>query len=148
MVSNKSDAHKTIYDSYDLELASTLIKNVEHENASKNHILSNKIEFDFENDFDKPQLYKQFVADNCKGCSSTSLIDYAYNKIFKKLTTKEDYLKVSDEKIYIDLGRSKGYTSELKKKIARNDNDVRVTINLKTTAVNKNEAKSDMLFSR
>ena len=29
LVYNKSDAHKTIYDSYNLELALTLIKNVE-----------------------------------------------------------------------------------------------------------------------
>ena len=36
-----------------------------------------------------------------------SLIDYAYNKIFQELTTEEDYLQDSDEKIYIDLGRSK-----------------------------------------
>ena len=36
LVYDKCDAHKTIYNSYDLELASTLIKNVEIENALKN----------------------------------------------------------------------------------------------------------------
>ena len=82
MVYEKSDAHKTIYDSYDLEVASTLIKNVELENAS------NDIDFDFENDFEKQQLYKQFVAYNCKGCSSAPLIDYAYNKTFQELTNE------------------------------------------------------------
>ena len=69
MVYDKSDAHKTIYDSYNLELASTLMKNVELENALNNNRLSNEIDFDFENDFDKQQLYKQFLAYNCKGCS-------------------------------------------------------------------------------
>ena len=108
MVYDKNDAHKTIYDSCDLQLASTLIKTVELENASNNYSLSKHLDFDFENDFDKHQLYKQFVAYNCKGCSSTPLIDYAYNKIFQQLKTEEDYLKDSDEKIYIDLGRSKG----------------------------------------
>ena len=98
---------KQFYDSYNLELTSTLIKNVEHENASSNYSLSNDKDFDFENDFDKQQLYKQFVAYNCKGCILASLIDYAYNKIFQELTTEEDYLQDSDEKIYIDLGRSK-----------------------------------------
>ena len=53
MVYDKSDAHKTIYDSYNLELTSALIKNVEHENASSNYSLSNDKDFDFENDFDK-----------------------------------------------------------------------------------------------
>ena len=93
LVYDKSDAHKTIYDSYDLELALSLIKIVQPENASNNYSLSNKIDFDFENDFDKQQCYKQFVAYNCKGCSSASLIDYGYNKIFQELTTEEDYLK-------------------------------------------------------
>ena len=64
MVYNKSDAHKTIYDSYGLELASTLIKNAELEKAPNNYNLSNDIDFDFENGFDKQQLYKQFVAYN------------------------------------------------------------------------------------
>ena len=66
-----------MYDSHDLELASTLIKNVELENASNNYSLSNNLDFDFENAFDEQQLYKQFVAYNCKGCSSSPLIDCA-----------------------------------------------------------------------
>ena len=44
-----------------------------------------------------------------------------------------DYLKDSDEKIYIDLGRSKGYTD----KITRNDNDLHGKVNLKTAAAKK-----------
>ena len=93
LVYDKSDAHKTIYDSYDLELALTLIKNVQLESASNNYSLSNEIDFGFENDFDKQQCNKQFVAYNGKGCSSAHLVDYGYNKIFQELTTKEDYLK-------------------------------------------------------
>ena len=127
---------KTIYDSYDIEHASTLIKNVELENASNNYSLLNDIDLDFENGFDKQQLYKQFVAFNGKSCISVPLIDYVYNKIFQKLTTEEDYLKDSDEKIYTDLGRSKGYRNELEK-ITADDNDLSVTINLKVAAVKK-----------
>ena len=133
---DKSDVHKTIYDSYDIEHASTLIKNVELENASNNYSLLNDIDLDFENGFDKQQLYKQFVAYNCKSCISVPLIHYVYHKIFQKLTTEEDYLKDSDEKIYADLGRSKGYRNELEK-ITADDNDLSVTINLKTAAVKK-----------
>ena len=133
---DKSDVHKTIYDSYDIEHASTLIKNVELENASNNYSLLNDIDLDFENGFDKQQLYKQFVAYNCKSCISVPLIHYVYHKIFQKLTTEEDYLKDSDEKIYTDLGRSKGYRNELEK-ITADDTDLSVTINLKTAAVKK-----------
>ena len=133
---DKSDVHKTIYDSYDIEHASTLIKNVELENASNNYSLLNDIDLDFENGFDKQQLCKQFVAYNCKSCISVPLIDYVYNKIFQKLTTEEDYLKDSDEKIYTDLGRSKGYRNKLEK-ITADNNDLSVTINLKTAVVKK-----------
>ena len=136
LVYDKSDVHKTIYDSCHLELASALIKNVEIENASNNYSLSNNTDFDFENNFPKQQLYKQFVAYYCKGCSSASQIDYAYNKIYQELTTEEDYLKDSEEKIYIDLERSKGYANELQK-ITRNYNNLSITINLKTSAVKK-----------
>ena len=39
LVYNESDAHKAIYYSYDLKLASALIKNVELENTSNNSSL-------------------------------------------------------------------------------------------------------------
>ena len=61
----------------------------------------------------------------------------------QELTTEVNYLKHSD---VVDLERSKGYTNELEK-IIRNDNNLSETINLKT-AVKKNEAKGDRLFSR
>ena len=101
-----------------------------------NYSLLSDRDFDFENDFDKQQLYEQFVTYNCKDCSSAALIYYAYNKIFQELTTEDNYLKDSDEKIYIDLRRSKGYTNKLQK-ITRNDNKLSVTINKKTPAIKK-----------
>ena len=112
-------------------------------NLKKRKQLSNDMDFDFENDFYKHQLYKQLVAYYCKGCSSAFLTDYDYNKILQELTTEVNYLKHSD---VVDLERSKGYTNELEK-IIRNDNNLNETINLKT-AVKKNEAKGDRLFSR
>ena len=85
---DKRDAHKTIYDSYDLEHASTLIQNFKLGNTSNKYKLSNNIEFDFESDFDFGNDYKQFVAYNWKGSSLFSLIDYVYDKVIHKLTTK------------------------------------------------------------
>ena len=74
LVHDNSDAHQTISDSDNLEPASTVIKNVELENASSNYSLSNDLDFDFENDFDKQQLYKQFVPYNWKGYRLAPLI--------------------------------------------------------------------------
>ena len=100
LVYDKSDAHKTIYDSYDLELASTLTKNVKLGNASNNYSLSNDIYFDFENDFDEKQLHKQFVTYDCKGCSLAPLIDYVYNKIFHQYQPRKITLKNLIKKLY------------------------------------------------
>lgn len=102
-------------------------------NLKKRKQLSNDMDFDFENDFYKQQLYKQLVAYYCKCCSSTFLTNYVYNKILQELTTEVNYLKDSD---VVDLERSKGYTNELEK-ITRNDNNLGETINLKTAAVKK-----------
>ena len=50
-------------------------------------------------------LYEQFVA-------FVSLTDYANNPTYQDLTTADKYFS-SDEKMYLDLRRSKAYTNEL-----------------------------------
>ena len=54
-------------------LVSTLIKTLNLKTLPKNYSLSNNVDFDFENDFDKQKLYKKLVAYNCKGCSSQEI---------------------------------------------------------------------------
>ena len=54
-------------------LASTLIKILNLKALPKNYSLSNNIDFNFENDFDKQKLYKKLVVYNCKGCSSQEI---------------------------------------------------------------------------
>ena len=66
------------------------------------------------------------------------MTQYANNDIYKELTKYEKYYKAteSDEKLYIDLRRGCGYTSELEK-IVRNDSSLTMTIMLRRAATKK-----------
>ena len=68
------------------------------------------------NDIDNPTqkylLYKQFVAWSCNGCSSDPLTGYTNNPVYQELIHENDYNGVwTDEKVYLDLRASAGYTS-------------------------------------
>ena len=58
---DKSFQHTTIYDSYDLEIASKLIKTIKFENTSTTYSLTGKLSFDLEKDVGKNILYKMLV---------------------------------------------------------------------------------------
>ena len=81
-------------------------------------------------DDDQYQLYLQFVAWYCKGSSMVPLRDYAKNKTYKELPNPKKHFSNSDEKIIIDLMRSKVYSGELEK-LAQDDSDLTITIMLK-----------------
>ena len=84
-------------------------------------------------------MYRNFVAwATGQGSSVGPLTQYANNDIYKELKKYEKYYKAadSDEKLYIDLRRGRGYTSELEK-IVRNDSSLTMTITLKKAAVKK-----------
>ena len=65
VVYDKSFQHTTIYNSYDLELASKLIQSIKFENTTTNYSLTGKLLHDFEKDDDKNILYKIFIAKQC-----------------------------------------------------------------------------------
>ena len=78
-----------------------------------------------------------FVAYNCDGRSDAPLTQYRNNEIYQELTKERDYFKSTiDERLYIDLRRSKGYTNELEK-LTRNDSGISLTVKLKA-ATTKN----------
>ena len=56
-----------------------------------------------------------FVAYYCEGCSAVPLTQYKNNEIKQELTKEKDFGDDSDERLYIDMRRSKGYTNELGK---------------------------------
>ena len=78
-----------------------------------------------------------FVAQASDGCSSASLTQYKNNNIYRDLITEYDYFEgESDERIYIDMRRSKGYTDELEK-INRDDSGIALNIKLKKASTKK-----------
>ena len=131
IVYDKSYQHTTIYDSYNLELTARLIQSLKFENTSSTYSLTGKLSYDLEKEDDKHLIYKMFVAHSCSGCSSAPLTQYKNNDIYRELIEKDDYFgDESDERVYIDMRRSKGYTDELEK-INRDDSGIALNIKLK-----------------
>ena len=131
IVYDKSYQHTTIYDSYDLELAPKLIKTTKFENTSTTNSLIGKLSYDFEREDDKNMLHKMLVAHPCDGCSSAPLLQYKNNQVYQEITEEDKFTNNErDDRIYIDMRRSKGYTDELEK-INRDDSGIALTITLK-----------------
>ena len=78
-----------------------------------------------------------FVAYYSEGSSAAPLIQCKNNEI-KQVLTKEKYYfgDHSGERLYIDMRRSKGYTTELEK-LTHGNGGVTLTIKLKTNATKK-----------
>ena len=134
IVYDKSFQHKTIYDSYDLEMASKLIRTIKFENTSTTYSVTGKLSFDLEKDDDKNILYKMLVAKACDGCSTAPLTQYKNNEIYQEITEDDKFTSnKTDDRIYIDMRRSKDYTDELEK-LNRDDSGLVVTIGLKEAA--------------
>ena len=86
------------------------------------------------------------VAYHCEGCSAAPLTQYKNNEIKQELTKEKNYFgDDSDERLYIDMRRNKGYTDELEK-LTRNDGSVTLTIKLKKAA-KKHETEGYCLFT-
>ena len=76
-----------------------------------------------------------------------NFLPYKNNKIKQELTKEKYYFgDNSDELLYIDIRRSKGYTNELEK-LTHHDGGVTLTIKLKEAAAKKNEVESYCLFT-
>ena len=69
------------------------------------------------------------MSHSCDGCSSAPLTQYKNNDIYRELIEEDKYFSnQSDERVYIDMRRSKGYTDELEK-INRDDSGIALNIN-------------------
>ena len=91
---------------------------------------------DFEKDDDKNVLYKMFIAKQCNGWSTAPLTQYKNNEIYQEITAEDEYsTNNTDDRIWINMRRSKGYTDELEK-MNRDDSGLAVVIGFKeaTTA--------------
>ena len=77
------------------------------------------------------------AAYNCNGCSSAPLSQYINNEIYQEMPDEDKFAdNERDDRIYIDMRRSKGYKDELEK-INRDDSGVALHIKLKEAAAKK-----------
>ena len=82
-------------------------------------------------------LCKQFVAWSCDGSRAAPLTDYMNNPIYQELIDEDNYNEVkSDERVYLDLRASSGYTNEAER-LERNASKLNVSIQVKATPTKK-----------
>ena len=137
LVYDKSEQHNSVYDSYNAELAATHITSVQLENLNKYGEINKK--YDLTEEHDKYFMYRNFVGwATSQGCTVGPLTQYANNEIYKELIKYEKYYSKteSDERLYVDLRRGRGYSNELER-IVRNDSSLTLTITLQHAAVKK-----------
>ena len=137
LIYDKSVNHETVYDSYGLELAARLIESVKFVNASKAYSLTGKLSYDINNKDEKWLMYKMFVAYVCNGATYAPLTHYKNNPVYQDMTDEYKYRSATkDDRIYIDMRRSKGNYDELEK-ITRDDSGLVIYIKLKDAAAKK-----------
>ena len=137
LVSDKSNKHTTIHESYNSELAAQDIKTLKLPNFTEIYSLTKKKKSDIGNLTQRHLLYKQFVAWNCNGSSIALLTDYMNNPIFQELPDEGKYFAATnDDTVYLDLRASSGYVKEAEK-LERNDWKINVQITLKAAAIYK-----------
>ena len=147
MVFEKSDEHQTLYDSDDVELGAKYVQVLALENSSTTYSLTVQLEYNVSNEDYKHWLYQKFVVYYYEGCSAAPLTQYKNRKVKQELTKEKDYFwDDSDERLYIDMRRSKRYTNKLEK-LTRDDGSVTLTIKLKKAAEKKNETEGYCLFT-
>ena len=136
LVYDSSDQHLTIYDSYNAEVAATKIKSIKLQNASNTYSEFNTVKFDLEDEEDKYNLFNQFRSWVTKSSSVVPSSEYIHNETAQELPSRSDYFSDSDERVYIDLRRGKGFTGEFER-VNRDDSELSVVIDLKAAATRK-----------
>ena len=115
LVFDRSNHHLRIYDSYNSEVAATKIKTIKLQSASNTYSEFNTVKFDLEDEEDRYTLYNAFVAWVTNSSSIVPESDFMYNEARQELPNRNTYFTDSDERVYIDIRRSKGYTGELER---------------------------------
>ena len=93
--------------------------------------------YDLDNLTQKYLLYKKFVTWSCNVSSVVPLRDYINNPIYQDLIDEDDYFDArSDERIYLDLRASLGFTTEAGK-LEINDSKINLHFLLKAAATKK-----------
>ena len=106
------------------------------QNASNTYSEFNTVKFDLEDEEDRYTLYNAFVAWVTNSSSIVPGSTFMYNETRQELPNRNTYFTDSDERVYIDIRRSKGYTGEFER-VNREDSNLNITIYLKATAAKK-----------
>ena len=86
-------------------------------------------------------LYRIFIAYNCNGCTTAPLTQYKNIEIYQEITPEDEYIdNTKDDRIYLDMRRSQGYTDALEK-LTRDDSGLAEVLNLKEAAKKKMRLK-------
>ena len=136
LVFDSSHQHKSIYDSYNAGVAATTVNSIRLESASDTYSEFNTVKFDLTDEHDKHIMYSAFVAWICNESSIAPLSDYPHNLIYREVSRKNKYFTESDERLYIDLRRSKCHTGEFER-VNCNDSDLTITTELKNALTKK-----------
>ena len=125
LVNGKSNKHTSIYDSYNVEMASKILKSVRLTKFTEIYSLTNGKKYGIDNLTQKHFLFKQSVA---------PLSDCMHNPV---LIPEDEYFDVkSDESIYLDLRASSGYVKETEK-LEKNNSKITLHLILKQVARKK-----------
>ena len=82
-------------------------------------------------------MYKMFVSYICDGATFVPLTEYKNNPVYQDMTDEFEYRdNTKDDRIYIDMRRSKGNYAELEK-ITRDDSGLVIYIKLKVAPTKK-----------
>ena len=93
--------------------------------------------YDLDNLTQKYLLHKQFVIWSCNVSSVAPLRDYINNPIYQDLIDEDGYFDArSDERIYLDLRASLGFTTEAGK-LEINDSKINLHLLLKAAPTKK-----------
>ena len=77
------------------------------------------------------------MAWHTNGCSNAPVTDLINNPVAQELLEESDYFSdSSDERSYVDLRQSRGYTNKLEKP-TRNDSNMTITIETKNAPTKK-----------
>ena len=137
LIYDESDKHTTIYNSYNVELTAKTMKSVKLSNYTEIYSFTNEKKYDINNLTQRYLLCKQFVAWSCIGSNVAPLTDYINNQIYQELINENDYFETKrDERIYLDLRASSGYTNKTEK-LERNDSKITLSILLKAATTKK-----------
>ena len=115
LIFDSSHQHKSIYDSYNAEVAARTVSSIRLENASDTYSEFNTVKIDLTDKQGKNIMYNAFIAWICNGSSIAPLSDYTHNPIYQEVPRKNKYFNDSDERLYIDLRRSEGHTGEFER---------------------------------